>query len=131
MAGKSDYLELELLKWAIGDTNDLGTANTPYIGLYTSVPTDAGGGTEVTGGSYARVNGTAGFGAAPAAGAVANSVAITFPQATAAWGTITAFGIFDAATAGNLLYWGTIGSVVVGDNQTAQFGIGALSLTED
>jgi hypothetical protein len=134
MAGKSDYYEAEVLKWATGQTNALGTAPTPYISLFTTAPTDAGGGTEVTGGSYARVTGAAKFGAPTGTTPtqVANSAEVTFAQATANWGTITAFGIHTAITAGNLLYWGTLSaSKTVGTNETARFDVGALVITED
>lgn len=80
MAGsKNDYYELEILKWATGQTNDLGTAPTPYLALYTTAPTDAGGGVEVTGGSYARHD-SSGKWAAPSAGAVANNAECAFPR---------------------------------------------------
>jgi len=78
---------------------------TVYVALYTTAPTDAGGGTEVSGGSYARQAVT--FNAA-SAGSITNSADITFPQATADWGTIVAVGLFDASTAGNLLWYGNL-----------------------
>ncbi|WP_135552115.1 phage tail fiber protein [Paenibacillus cymbidii] len=84
------------------------TAFTPpttlYIALYTSDPTDADTGTEVTGGSYSRQTVT--FDAPSQVGGkarIVNSADRTFPTATADWGTVTHFGIRDALTAGNLL----------------------------
>ena len=132
MAGsKADYFELEILKWATGQVNDLGTAPTPYIALYTVAPTDAGGGTEVAGGSYARQS-SSGKWAAPAAGAVANNAEIAFPQATADWGTIVAFAILDAVSAGNFLYWATLtASKTVNNGDTFKFPSGNVDLTED
>lgn len=132
MAGsKNDYFELEILKWATGQVNDLGTATTPYIALYTAAPTDAGGGTEVTGGSYARQD-SSGNWAAPAGGAVANNAEIGFPQASADWGTIVAFAILDAVTGGNFLYWADLtASKVVNSGDTFKFPIGNIDLTED
>ena len=41
----------------------------------------------------------------PANGAVQNTVPVLFNTATLAWGRISVFGIFDALTAGNLLYF--------------------------
>ena len=136
MAGKSDYLEAEALKWATGQTNDMGTAPTPYVALFTVAPTDAGGGTEVStsGTAYARVDSSTDWGApsGTAPTSVSNSAEITFAQATADWGTVVAFAIFDAATTGNMLYWGNLSaSKSVGTNETARFDIGALTLTED
>lgn len=132
MAGsKSDYLELELLKHATGQVNDLGTANTPYIALFTTPPTDAGGGVEVSGGSYARED-SGGKWAAPAAGAVANNAEIAFTQASGDWGTVTAFAIFDASSGGNMLYWADLtASKVVNSGDTFKFPIGNIDLTED
>lgn len=80
-----------------------------YLALFTVAPSDAGGGTEVTGGSYARVQVSQldASWAAPSGtpSATSNSAAITFPSPTANWGTIVAIGIFDAASGGNLLAW--------------------------
>jgi hypothetical protein len=130
MAGsKSDYLELKVLDAVLNNTS-LAVA-TPYVALFTATPSDTGGGTEVTGGSYARVNSASSWPAA-SSGSCANDVAIAFPSATANWGTVTQFGIFDASTSGNLLYWGdltTSRSILNGD-PTPTFAIGALVITE-
>ena len=130
MAGsKSDYLENKVLDAVLNNTS-LAVA-TPYVALFTATPSDAGGGTEVSGGSYARVNSSASWPAA-SSGSCANDVAIAFPSATANWGTVTQFGIFDASTSGNLLYWGdltTSRSILNGD-PTPTFAIGALVITE-
>ncbi len=78
------------------------------MGLYTTTPAIAGtGGVEVTGGAYARVSlgaSAATVWSAPAAGSMTNSNVITFPQATASWGLVKSAGIFDAASAGNLVW---------------------------
>jgi hypothetical protein len=86
---------------------DLSLTNgTVYLALFTVAPDDAGaGGTEVTGGGYARqampfANAAATDGSGISS--KANSAAITFPAATAAWGTLVAFGIMDAATGGTM-----------------------------
>ena len=134
MAGsKSDFLELELLDHVLGNAAYTSPA-TLYLALFTVAPTDAGGGTEVTGGSYARkdVANNATNWPAAAAGAKSNGVAITFVAATASWGTIVAFGIFDALTGGNLLYWATLTTNKTVDNgDTAQFAVNDLDVTED
>jgi len=96
---------------------------TVYVGLFTTAPTsDAGvtGAVEVTGGAYARVatsgatwaTPTASSGSEPAvtAGFTTNAATITFPTSTASWGTVVAFGLFDASTGGNLLAWDYIGN---------------------
>lgn len=76
-----------------------------YLALFTVAPTETGGGTEVSGGAYARQAVTFGT---PASGAMKNSAAIEFPTATADWGTAKAWGLFDAATSGNLVWYGAI-----------------------
>lgn len=134
MAGKSDFLENEILDHVIGNAAYTAPATT-HIGLYTVVPTDAGGGTEVSGGAYARVAFTNNATNWPAAsgGAKSNGVAITFPAPTANWGVVVAFGIFDAATAGNLLYWGLVtpNKTVNNGDPAPSFAIGDLDLSED
>ncbi len=128
---KSDYLEVELLKWCTGQSNALGTAPTPYIALFTANPSDAGGGTEVTGGSYARVSSAAKW-ATPSAGSVSNNAEIAFATASAGWGTVTAFGLFDASSGGNLLRWAALGaSKAVDSGDTARFASSTLTFTED
>lgn len=135
MAGKSNYLELELLKYATGQANALGTAPTAVnIGLYTTAPTsDTDAGTEVSGVNYARVDSSGSWGTpsgvAPAT--VATNTIVQFPTAGAGgWGTVVAFGIFDQS--GNRLYWNNLtASQLVDTNETARFAAGALQLTED
>lgn len=129
MAGLSDYLELELLDHILGVGSY--TAPTPYLALFTAAPSDAGGGTEVSGGSYARVNISSSFSAA-ASGASANTSPITFPTATASWGTVTHVGIYDASTSGNLLAWDALdASKAVGNGDVIAFAIGDLEITLD
>ena len=76
-----------------------------YLALFTSAPNETGTGTEVSGGSYARQQVTFG---APSAGVMKNSAAIEFPTATESWGTAVSWGLFDAASSGNLVWYGTI-----------------------
>lgn len=134
MAGsKSNYLENALLDHVLGNAAYSAPA-TVHVALYTVAPTDAAGGTEVTGGSYARVAVTNNATNWPAAsgGAKANGTAVTFVTATANWGTVVAFGIFDAATAGNLLYWADLTvSKAVNSGDTASFAVGDIDVTED
>jgi len=133
MAGKSDYLENKILDFLLGGVSYTPPA-TVYIALFTVAPTDAGGGTEVSGGGYARVavaNNTTNFPAATN-GTKSNGTTITFPTATADWGTIVAVGIYDAATNGNLLFWANLTTArTVQSGDTAQFAVGALTFTED
>lgn len=127
---KTDYLENKLLDHQVGKT--AYTMPTVHVALFTAAPSDAGGGTEVSGGAYARVATTGATWNAASAGSTSNAAAVTFPAATAAWGTVTHWGIFDAATAGNLLRWAAVTtSKTVASGDTASFAAGALVLTED
>lgn len=96
----STYLENALINATLRNTSYTSVA-TVYVGLHTADPTDAGTGTEVSGGSYARTSVTFG---APSNGVTTNSAAVEFPQATANWGTVSHIGIWDASSSGNLLY---------------------------
>ncbi len=100
MAEMSNFLENALINATLRNTS-YTSPTTTYLALYTTDPTDADTGTEVSGGSYARQAITF---SSPSNGATSNSAAIEFPTATASWGTIAYIGIRDAVTAGNLLY---------------------------
>jgi hypothetical protein len=105
------------------------TAFTPYVGLFTAAPTDAGGGTECSGGNYARQSIT--FGAPSGTpNNVANSGIITFGTVT--WtGTVVAWGIFDALTIGNLRYWLAVTGQAVASGNIVQFNSGVLVVQVD
>ncbi|MET3699514.1 hypothetical protein SAMN05877753_111152 [Bacillus oleivorans] len=100
MAQMSNYLENALINATLRGTAYTAPA-TVYLALYTSDPTDADTGTEVTGGGYARQPATF---TAPSNGVTSLSANVSFPQATANWGTVTHVGVRDALTGGNLLY---------------------------
>lgn len=100
MSEMSNYLETALVNATLRNTAYTSPAAV-YAALFTTDPTDAGSGTEATGGSYARTAITFG---SPSNGVTTNSADVTFPTCTVAWGTITHMGIFDASTSGNLLY---------------------------
>lgn len=104
MAAMSNYLENALINAVLRNTS-YTSPTTVYAALFTSDPTDAGSGTEVSGGSYARQAMTFG---APSNGASTNSAAVEFPQATANWGTITHFALYDAVSSGNMLFHGAL-----------------------
>jgi len=94
----SDYLETEVLEFAF--TTSGGTRPTAwYLALFTAAPSDSGGGTEVSGGGYARQSVTF----TVSGNTATNSAEIEFPVATANYGSVTHVGVFDASSAGNLL----------------------------
>lgn len=132
MASMSDFLEAQILNTLFRTAAAYKPAGI-YVALYTAAPSDAGGGTEVSGGSYARVQITqadAQWTAPTAGGLIENVNAVTFPTATANWGTCTHFGIFDAAAAGNLLVWAPLGVArTVNSGDTARFNAGDIEIT--
>jgi len=104
------------------------TPTSVWVALYTTSPDPTGGGSEVSGGGYLRIQATF---VTPADGAVSNTADITYPVATSAWGTITSFAILDAPTAGNILYYGTLSaSRIVQQNDQIKFPLGQLTVTE-
>jgi hypothetical protein len=134
MSAMSDYLEVEIRKHVFR-TGTFTKPSALYVALYTAAPSDSGGGTEVTGGSYARVqrdpldaNWTA---ASATDGKTDNAAAITFPAPTGNWGQVTHFGIFDASTSGNLLFHGALQTpkTVNASDPAPEFAIGALAVT--
>jgi hypothetical protein len=141
-AQASDYLENKLIDHLFRS----GTFAKPtalWVALFTGAPSDApGSGTEVTGGAYTRVNlapsdtnwratqgGTTGASSGNS-GMTANAVVISFPAPTANWGTVSHFGIFDAATAGNLLIWDalTVARPILAGDPAPTFNLDALSI---
>lgn len=145
MSSMSNYLENQLVDFLFRAQSFSPTADL-YVALYTVAPNQAGGGTEVSGGSYARVAvtsglaewaGTQGSGTTAASdgtsGTTSNNAAITFPAPTAAWGVVVAFGILDAATAGNLLWWADLtNSKTINNGDAApSFGISELTVQLD
>ena len=99
MAEFTDYFENKILN-SLRDVT--GVKCAAYVGLFTAAPSDAGGGTEVSGGSYARQ--LAGLSEATGGdGATSNAADITFPKATGDWGTVTHLALFDALSGGNML----------------------------
>jgi hypothetical protein len=126
MAEMSNYLENALINATLRNTS-YTSPTTVYIGLYTSDPTDADTGTEVSGGSYARQSVTFG---APSNGVSTNSAAIEFPQATGTWGTVGWIGIEDALSGGNLLYHTALdASKTIESGDIFKIAIGSLSVT--
>lgn len=142
MSAMSNYLENALVDQLFRGQS-APTTSTLYVGLLTSAPNDAGGGTEVSGGSYARVAvssslanwaGTQSAGSTVASsgtgGQTSNNGAITFPTPTAGWGTVTHFGIYDASTSGNLLFYGALTiAKTINEADTVTFPAASLSIT--
>lgn len=145
MAALSDYLENKIVDWLLR-----GQAFTPpatvYVALLTAAPSDTGGGTEVSGGSYARVAvtsslanwaGTQSAGSTTASsgtgGTTSNNAAVTFPTPSASWGVVTHAALYDASSSGNLLVWGalTASKTINNGDPAPSFAAGALQFQVD
>lgn len=127
MAGNlSNYLEDKLIDHFLGTTT-YTKPSAVYVGLYSSAPGDAGGGTEISGGSYARQS--AAF-TASSGGATSNSANIDFTGMPAV--TVVAIGIHDQSTGGNLLLWGTLTTNKTTDaGDTLRIATGDLDISID
>jgi len=132
MAGFSDYWENEVLDHLF----DKGVYTPPatiYIALSTANPGDDGASAaEPMGGSYARIQTSNVDWAGASSGAVSNAHAVEFAQATAPWGTVTHFALYDAAVGGNLLAFGPLTNAkTVAAGDTVRFPPGGLTVTLD
>lgn len=141
-AQASDYLENKIIDHLFRTATFAKPAGL-WVALFTAAPSDAGGGTEVSGGSYARVsyppldtnwyatNGGTTGNSSGSGGNTGNALSITFPSPTGNWGTVTHFGIFDAASGGNLLIWDnlTVSRTILNGDPAPAFGVNALQIT--
>lgn len=128
MSGFSDYLEDKVLDHVFGG-NAFTAPSTLHVALYTVAPSDTGGGTEVSGGAYARQTATFTVsGTNPTT--ASNTAAIEYPTATANYGTVVAVGVLDASSGGNLLAYSTLdSSKVVSSGDVFRFNAGDLDIT--
>ena len=128
MSGFSDYLEDKVLEHVFGG-NAFTAPSTLYVALYTVAPSDTGGGTEVSGGAYARQTATFTVsGTNPTT--ASNTAAIEYPTATANYGTVVAVGVFDALTSGNLLAYSTLtSSKTIDSGDVFRINAGNLDIT--
>lgn len=130
-----------------GSTAAAGTGPTNWFaGLLTAAPDDAAGGTEVTGGGYARVQvasslanwaGTQGAGttvaSSGASGQTSNNIVVTFPAPSAAWGVVSHFGLWDTATGGTPTFYGALNAnkTINGGDSAPSFAAGQLTVQID
>lgn len=142
-AALSNYVQNKYIDWLFR-AQSYSPPATMYVGLATTAGSAAACGTEVTGGSYARVAitsgltewaGTQGAGSTTASsgttGQTSNNAAITFPAPTANWGTVVGFCVFDASTSGNLIFYAPLTTAATINNGAAapSFSISALTYT--
>lgn len=123
----SDTFETTVLTWSF--TTSSATRPTEWhIALYTASPSDPGGGTEVSGGGYARQAVTF----TVSGNTASNNAAIEWPVATSAYGTVTDVGVFDASTGGNLIaYAGLTTSKAIDTGDVFRLPSGDLDVTLD
>jgi hypothetical protein len=145
MSAMSDYLENKIIDWLLRGQSFVPPANC-YFALFTATPTDAGGGTEVSGGSYARAAVTSSLAnwagtqatastsaSSGTSGTTSNNSVITFPAPTGNWGTIVALAIMDAPTSGNILLYSplTVSRTVNSGESAPSFPAAAFSFQLD
>ena len=131
MGSFADYLENAVLDHVF-KTAELTVPTNIYVALCKSTIADDDTGStlpsEVTGGAYARK--VCNTWDAASGGAIANTGAVTFAQATADWGTVTDFAILDHLTTGNLLGYGKLTQAkAVSSGDTASFAAGDIDVT--
>jgi hypothetical protein len=126
MSAMSDYLELKFLDHFTGTASTSAPAAV-YLGLSTASMNDDGSGTELSGNNYTRKAITF---ASASGGSISSNAAVEFNAATGSWGTISHWGIWDAATSGNLLYHGafTTGKAI-GSGDILKVASGSLTIT--
>jgi hypothetical protein len=123
----SNTFETRVLEWVF----TAGAVTRPtawYVGLFTTAPGEAGGGTEVSGGSYARQT----IALTVTGDTASNSANVEFPEATASWGTITHMAVFDALSGGNqIAYAALTASKAIGIGDVLRFPIDDIDVTLD
>lgn len=102
MSAMTDYLRNKILDHVLNGVS-YATPASLWLGLFTTETTPDGSGNEVSGGSYAREQMTF---TSISFGSATNAADIFFPTATAPWYSIPYFGVFDAASGGNMLFYG-------------------------
>ena len=127
MSALSDYAENKVLD-VIGANATFTAPSAVYLGLSTGSFNDDGSGTEISGNNYARV--AVSFGSA-ASGTMANDAAIEFAAATGSgFGTVSHWGLFDAASSGNLLVHGSFSaSKAIASGDVLKIAVGDLDIT--
>lgn len=128
MSALSNYSEKLLLDWLL--TGEAVSRPTSwFVGLFTSTPSDSGGGTEVSTGAYVRQALTVGP-ATSGVGTSSNTNTVSFTASGASYGVVTHVGIFDSVSGGNLLWHGPIlVSKEVLDGDGLKFDPGTLIFT--
>jgi len=117
MAAMTDYIEQRVISYALrNDALTWASPATVYVALFTTATADDGTGTEVSGGAYVRQSIAFNTMSAVTDGQTENTSEISFPEATASWGTISHVAIYDASTSGNMYFHGALSASKAIDN---------------
>jgi len=136
-SGKYEYLSQKFLNWLFGAGSFTQPTNL-YLALFSTTPSVSTTGTEASGSAYARVTVACNTTNWPAISGstttLTSGATFTFPTATGNWSSSsnqTGAGFWDAASTGNLLYWGdlTVAKPVL-NGDTASFASGAVTIQE-
>lgn len=129
MGSFTDYMEKAVLNAFCGNGSPLASTSV-WVGLYTAAPSDASGGTEATGGNYARKSSGAWT---SATALIANTATVTFATATGTWGgSITHFALLDDSSTGNMIAWATLTAArTIVTNDVAIFAVGSMTIALD
>lgn len=125
---KSNYLENKVLDHVLA-TAAYTAPSAVYLALFTTDPAEDGSGTEVAGNGYAREEVT--FNTASGGSATGPVTDTEFTASGGSFGTVSHFGVYDAATTGNLLYYGALSSAkAVADGDSIRFVADSITITE-
>jgi len=124
---KTNNAENKVLAWIL-TSGSVARPTEWYVGLHTGDPGEDADQAELVGDGYARV--AVSF---TVTGSTAeNSISVTFGPATAPWGTVSHFSVWDAVTGGNPIYKGALTTPrAVGTSDRIAFDAGALEISED
>ena len=126
-SGKTTTNQANGINHFLRGTNE--TTTSGFLALFSTTPTEAGGGTELTvADGYARI--AVGLGV-PASGVSTNGGAVTFTAAGGAWSAIVGHAIYNAASAGTMLYYeDAVSGPTLADGDSYEFSIGDVTVTE-
>jgi hypothetical protein len=143
MSALSDYLENKLIDYLFR-AQAFAAPTSVFAALFTAGPTDTGGGTELAGNNYARIeiacglttfngtHGTTSGASTGTSGSTSNAEVIQFDTPSANWGTVTHFALFDAVSGGNMLVHGQLAiPKIINTSDDVKFNIGALTIQID
>ena len=113
------------------------TGGRLYMALFTAAPGETGGGTEATFTGYARVSfrsdvqvNSDQFTVPDGAGTAQNSNDLIYAANSGTSQTVTHFGIMDALSGGNMLFWGPLAaSKTIDPTDIPSFPAGTVKIT--